>query len=82
MRDACLRYAFEVSSCGDHLKEETRQAAARMTVEERILRALALGQCDLEIYATVNRLTLEQASLNLRARRAAERKAAQLGRGR
>lgn len=71
-----------MSSCADHFKEETRLAAARMTVEQRILRALALGQCDLEIYATVSGLTVEQASLNLRTRRSAARRSAQIARGR
>ena len=68
-----------MSSCGDHFKEATRLAAAKMTVEERILRSLALGQCDLEFYATVSGQTIEQASASIRSRRAAARRAAQKG---
>lgn len=66
-----------MSSCADHFKEATRLAAGRMTVEERILRSLALGRCDLEFYAAVSGQTVEQASSNVRRRRAAERRAAQ-----
>lgn len=70
-----------MSSAGDHFKEATRLAAAKLSVEERILRSLALGRCDLEFYATVSGQTLEEASLSIRRRRAAERRAAQKGRG-
>lgn len=67
-------------SCGDQLKEATRRAAAAMTVEERILRALALGQSDLALYAAVSGQTLEEAGRRVRERRAAERRAAQRAR--
>lgn len=77
-----MGYAGRVRSCADHFKEETRRAAARLTVEQRILRALELGRCDLELFASVSGLTLEQASRTLRARRAAERMTAGPGRGR
>lgn len=47
----------------------------RLTVEERILRALANGQCDLEIYAAANGLAMREASRRVRELRAAERRA-------
>lgn len=66
-----------MSSCADHLREATLRAAARLTVEERIVRALELGRCDLELYAAVSGQPIERASLAVRARRAAGRRAAQ-----
>lgn len=66
-----------MSSCGEHLKEQTRKAMMRLTVEERILRALANGRCDLEIYAAASGLTVQEAGRRVRSRRAAERRATQ-----
>jgi hypothetical protein len=62
-----------VSASAAYFKEQTRLAASRMTVEERILRALALGQCDLELFASVSGKTLAEARSALRQRRALER---------
>lgn len=66
-------------SCGDHFKEETRRAAAALTPEERMQRALAIGKRDLEFFATVSGQTVEQARQVLAARRAADRRTAQKG---
>jgi hypothetical protein len=68
-----------VSSCGDHFKDETRRAAAALTPEERMQRALAIGKRDLEFFATVSGQTVEQARQVLAARRASDRRAAQKG---
>jgi hypothetical protein len=62
-----------VSASAAYFKEQTRQATRRMTVEERVLRALALGQCDLELFASVSGKTLAEARSTLRQRRAQER---------
>lgn len=66
-------------SCGDHFKDETRRAAARLTPEQRMLRALALGKRDLEFLAAVSGRTVEQARQAHETRRATERRAAQKG---
>lgn len=68
-----------MSSCGDHFKDETRRAAAALTPEERMERALAIGRRDLEFYATVSGQTVEQARQAIAARRAMERRNAQKG---
>jgi hypothetical protein len=68
-----------MSSCGDHFKDETRRAAAMLTPEERMQRALALGKRDLEFFATVSGQTVAQARQVLAERRAAARRAAQEG---
>ena len=68
-----------MSSSAAHFKEKTRQAALRMTAEERVLRALALGRCDLELYASVSGMSLDEAGAALRRRRAEERSRRQRG---
>jgi hypothetical protein len=68
-----------MASCGDHFKEETRRAAAALTPEERMQRALAIGKRDLEFFATVSGQTVEQARQVLAARRASDRRTAQKG---
>ncbi len=67
-----------MSSVGEKLKEQTRLAMLRLTAEERILRALANGRCDLEIYAAASGLTVQEAGRRVRERRAAARRAAQV----
>ena len=66
-------YDVAVSASAAYFKEQTRQAALRMTVEERILRALALGQSDLEFFASARGMTVVEARAILRERRAQER---------
>lgn len=80
MPPIAFRYARGVSASAEYFRNATRQAAAALSPEERVLRALALGQCDLEIYASVNGLTLDQARLDLRRRRDLERRNRSTGR--
>ena len=63
-----------MSASIDHFKQATLREAAAMSSEQRVLRALALGQSDLEIYAAVSGRTLEQARAELRRRRDLERR--------
>jgi hypothetical protein len=70
-----------VSASADHFREQTRQAVLRMTVEERIRRALELGRCDLELYASASGLTLDEAGARVRQRRAEDRARGQRGSG-
>jgi hypothetical protein len=63
-----------MSAVAEHFKQATLRGAATMSAEERILRALALGQSDLELYAAASGLTLEQARAEHRRRRALERR--------
>jgi hypothetical protein len=63
------RYHPGVSGCADHFKEATRREAAAMSPGERVERALALGQSDLELYAAVSGLGLDEARADLRRRR-------------
>ena len=69
-----FRYDSGVSASAEHFRQATAKAAAGMSVEDRVLRALALGQSDLELYAAVNGVTLERARLELRWRREHERR--------
>jgi hypothetical protein len=62
-----------VSECADHFKQATLREAAMMSAEQRVLRALALGQSDLEIYASASGLSLQQARSDVRRRRELER---------
>jgi hypothetical protein len=69
-----VEYDPAVSASAEHFKQATARAAEAMSIEERVLRALALGQSDLEIYAAANGVTLERARLELRQRRERERR--------
>ncbi len=66
-----------MSASAAYFKEQTRLAALRMTVEERVLRALALGQADLELFASTSGKSVDEARAILRERRAQERARAQ-----
>jgi hypothetical protein len=68
-----------VSASAAYFKDQTRLAALRMTVEERVLRALALGKSDLELFASTSGKTVSEARAILRERRAQERARAQRG---
>ena len=74
--EAAFEYDPGVSASAEHFKRATARAVAGMSVEERVLRALALGQSDLELYAAVNGVTLDRARLELRQRRERERRRA------
>ena len=71
-----LQYDSAVSASADHFRQATARSAAAMSAEERVLRALALGQSDLELYAASHGVTLERARLDLRQRRERERRRA------
>jgi hypothetical protein len=61
-----VRYPRHVSASADHFKEATRREWAAMSMEQRIVRALELGQSDVEIFASVNGLSLDEARAELR----------------
>ena len=63
-----------MSASADHFKQASLREAAALSPEQRVLRALALGQSDLEIYASVSGLSLDQARSEVRRRRELERR--------
>jgi hypothetical protein len=69
-------YHVRVSASAEHFRQATLRAAAAMTPEQRVLRALALGQSDLELFAAVSGRTLDEARAELRRRRELERQPA------
>lgn len=63
-----------MSASAEHFRRATLQQAAAMSPEQRVLRALALGQSDLEIFAAASGRSLEEARAELRRRRDLDRR--------
>jgi hypothetical protein len=68
--------AMSRSRCAEHFRRATREADAARTVEARLERALALGRIGIELYASANGLSPEEARESVRRRREAQRQRA------
>lgn len=60
-------------SVADDLRSETREAAARLTADQRIALAMTLGDDDVAMYRAMHRLTDEAARTAVRRTRAVGR---------
>ena len=58
-----------MSRVAESLRRDTARADAALPVEERLRRALALGDSDVAIHASANGLTLDAARAALRRQR-------------
>lgn len=65
------------SESAERFRRATRDSVAAMSAEERIRRALALGELYLTIFASANGLTVQAARKELRARQDAARRRTQ-----
>jgi hypothetical protein len=65
------------SESAEHFRRVTRGSVAAMSAEERVRRALALGELCLTIFASANGLSIQGAREELRARQDAARRRAQ-----
>ena len=64
------------SESAEHFRRATRGSVAAMSAEERVGRALALGELCLTIFASANGLSIQAAREELRARQDAARRRA------
>lgn len=68
-----LRILLDMRSVADEIREKQREEERKLSAEERLERAFALGEADLEAYRRAHGLTRQEARRQLQRRRQLER---------